>query len=104
MLPAKAEPDAQARFVVEELEPRLAQARAGQRAVFFVDAVHFVLAPFLFTPAECSRTSPFSHGVPHLRKFSLKSIPVPLKMTSMMGRRLIQFGKLNSCRPRFGPY
>jgi transposase len=29
------------------LEPRLAQARAGQRAVFFVDAAHFVLAPFL---------------------------------------------------------
>ena len=47
MLPAKADPDAQARFVVEELEPRLAQARAGQRAIFFVDAAHFVLAPFL---------------------------------------------------------
>jgi len=29
------------------LEPRLAQAHAGQRAVFFVDAAHFVLAPFL---------------------------------------------------------
>jgi transposase len=29
------------------LEPRLAQARAGQRAVFFVEAAHFVLAPFL---------------------------------------------------------
>jgi transposase len=47
MLPAKANPDAQAQFVVEELEPRLAQARAGQRAVFFVDAAHFVFAPFL---------------------------------------------------------
>lgn len=47
MLPAKAAPDAQARYLVEELEPRLAQARAGQRAVFFVDAAHFVLAPFL---------------------------------------------------------
>lgn len=32
---------------MDELEPRLAQARAGQRAVFFVDAAHFVLAPFL---------------------------------------------------------
>ena len=32
---------------MEELEPRLAQARAGQRAVFFVDAAHFVLAPCL---------------------------------------------------------
>lgn len=47
MLPAKADPDAQTRYLVEELEPRLAQARAGQRAVFFVDAAHFVLAPFL---------------------------------------------------------
>jgi transposase len=47
MLPAKADPDEQARYLVEELEPRLAQARAGQRAVFFVDAAHFVLAPFL---------------------------------------------------------
>lgn len=27
--------------------PRLEEARAGQRAVFFVDAAHFVLAPFL---------------------------------------------------------
>ena len=32
---------------MEELEPRLTQARVGQRAVFFVDAAHFVLAPFL---------------------------------------------------------
>jgi hypothetical protein len=47
MLPAKADPDAQARYLVDELEPRLAQARAGQHAVFFVDAAHFVLAPFL---------------------------------------------------------
>jgi transposase len=47
MLPAKANPEQQAQFLVEELEPRLAQARAGQRAVFFVDASHFVLAPFL---------------------------------------------------------
>src|SRR5262245_533025 len=47
MLPAKADPDRQVQFLVEELEPRLAQARAGQCAVFFVDAAHFVLAPFL---------------------------------------------------------
>jgi hypothetical protein len=45
MLPAKAAPDVQARFVGEELEPRLAQARVGPRTVFFVDAAHFVLAP-----------------------------------------------------------
>jgi transposase len=47
MLPAKADPDRQAGYLADELEPRLAQARAGQRAVFFVDAAHFVLAPFL---------------------------------------------------------
>jgi transposase len=47
MIPAKADPDAQAAYVQQELEPRLAEAQAGQRAVFFVDAAHFVLAPFL---------------------------------------------------------
>ena len=47
MLPAKADPDRQAAYLTQELEPRLAQAQAGQRAVFFVDAAHFVLAPFL---------------------------------------------------------
>jgi hypothetical protein len=47
MLPAKADPDRQAAYLTYELEPRLAQAQAGQRAVFFVDAAHFVLAPFL---------------------------------------------------------
>jgi len=31
----------------EELEPRLEEARAGGCAVYFVDASHFVLAPFL---------------------------------------------------------
>jgi transposase len=38
---------AQAEFLNAELEPRLRQARAGRRAVFFVDAAHFVWAPFL---------------------------------------------------------
>ena len=47
MLPAKADPDEQAEFKTDKLEPRLAEAQAGQRAVFFVDAAHFVLAPFL---------------------------------------------------------
>jgi transposase len=37
----------QARFLRQELEPALAQARAGRRAVYFVDAAHFVWAPFL---------------------------------------------------------
>src|SRR5512142_1557780 len=37
----------QATFVQEELEPRLKQARQGRRQVYFVDAAHFVFAPFL---------------------------------------------------------
>ena len=47
MIPAKADPEQQAVYLHQELEPRLAEAQAGQRAVFFVDAAHFVLAPFL---------------------------------------------------------
>ena len=34
-------------FLKTELEPRLAEARLGQRTVLFVDAAHFVLASFL---------------------------------------------------------
>ena len=41
-IPAKADPQAQARFLKGKLEPRLAESRAGQRHVFFVDAAHFV--------------------------------------------------------------
>jgi transposase len=37
----------QATFLDENLEPRLEQARQGQRQVYFVDAAHFVFAPFL---------------------------------------------------------
>jgi transposase len=37
----------QARFLDKELEPALEEARAGRAAVFFVDAAHFVWAPFL---------------------------------------------------------
>jgi transposase len=37
----------QATYVEEKREPRLEQARRGQRQVDFVDAAHFVLAPFL---------------------------------------------------------
>src|SRR5262249_25458713 len=37
----------QARFLDQELQPALQEARAGRRAVFFVDAAHFVWAPFL---------------------------------------------------------
>jgi transposase len=37
----------QANFLEEKLEPRLKQARQGLRQVYFVDAAHFVFAPFL---------------------------------------------------------
>jgi len=47
MLPAKADPEKQKAFLEQELQPRLAEAQAGKRAVLFVDAAHFVLAPFL---------------------------------------------------------
>lgn len=46
-IPAKADLEAQATFKTEQLEPRLAEAKAGQRLVFFLDAAHFVFAPFL---------------------------------------------------------
>lgn len=47
MVPAKADPEKQAVYRAETLEPRLREARAGQRLVYFVDAAHFVLQPFL---------------------------------------------------------
>ena len=46
-IPAKADVEAQETFKTQALEPRLAQAQAGQRRVFFMDAAHFVFAPFL---------------------------------------------------------
>ena len=47
MIPAKADPEKQAAYLAQEIEPRLAEAQAGKRAVFFMDAAHVVLAPFL---------------------------------------------------------
>lgn len=47
IIPAKADPDKQEEFKNKELEPRLEEAKQGKRAVFFVDAAHFVLAPFI---------------------------------------------------------
>jgi len=47
MLPAKADPEKQRKFLEQEIQPRLDEAQAGKRVVFFVDAAHFVLAPFL---------------------------------------------------------
>jgi transposase len=47
MLPAKADPDKQESFKKNKLEPVLAQAKNGEAVVYFMDAAHFVLAPFL---------------------------------------------------------
>ena len=47
MLPAKADPDKQKEFLEQEMQPRLDEAQAGKRVVLFMDAAHFVLAPFL---------------------------------------------------------
>jgi len=41
-MPAKADPAAQEAFTAEPLEPRLAEAQAGQRVVFCMDAAPFV--------------------------------------------------------------
>ena len=46
-LPAKADGEAQEACKTAALEPRLQEAQAGQRLVFFLDAAHFVFAPFL---------------------------------------------------------
>jgi transposase len=46
-IPAKANIEAQQKFHDEELQPRLEEAKAGKRIVYFVDAAHFVLGAFL---------------------------------------------------------
>ena len=47
MLPAKADPDQQKEFLEQEIQPRLDEAREEKRVVYFMDAAHFGLAPFL---------------------------------------------------------
>jgi transposase len=46
-IPAKADVGAQEDFKTGQLEPRLQEAESGKRVVFFMDAAHFVFAPFL---------------------------------------------------------
>lgn len=46
-IPAKADPEKQKAFLEEKLEPCLEEAKQGKRHVFFVDAAHFVMQPFL---------------------------------------------------------
>ena len=64
MIPAKADVQVQEAFHKHQLQPRLEEAKKGTRAVFFVDAAHFVFAPFLgilwcferlFVPAPAGR-------------------------------------------------
>jgi len=46
-IPAKADIAAQQEYHDTQLQPRLNEAKAGKREVFFVDAAHFVLGAFL---------------------------------------------------------
>ncbi len=46
-IPAKADTTEQQIFRENKLEPRLEEARQRKRTVFFIDAAHFVFAPFL---------------------------------------------------------
>lgn len=46
-IPAKADPKKQQEFLDEKLSPCLVEAQANKRHVFFIDAAHFVLQPFL---------------------------------------------------------
>jgi len=46
-VPCKADPAVQEAFKKKELEPRLEQAKAGERRVYFADAAHFVQSAFL---------------------------------------------------------
>lgn len=46
-IPAKADPVKQQMFLEEKLSPLLARAKAGECHLFFVDAAHFLLLPFV---------------------------------------------------------
>lgn len=46
-IPAKIDVEAQQKFHDEQLQPRLEEAKAGTRSVYFVDAAHFVMGAFL---------------------------------------------------------
>ena len=47
VIPGKADPQLQFDFFKSQLQPRLEEAAAGGRKVYFVDAAHFVLGSFL---------------------------------------------------------
>jgi transposase len=54
-MPAQAAPEEPEAFQAEQREPRLAEAQAGQRVVFFLDAAHCVYAPLLAWVWCCTR-------------------------------------------------
>ena len=47
ILPAKADVEQQEDFITQELAPRLDEAAQGKRAMYFVDAAHFVMGAFI---------------------------------------------------------
>jgi len=47
VVPSKADPEQQEAFKKKHLEPRLEEAKSNKRTVFFVDAAHFVLSPYI---------------------------------------------------------
>jgi transposase len=47
VIPSKADPEKQALFLNDSLEPLLAEEKQGKCKVFFVDAAHFVMGAFL---------------------------------------------------------
>lgn len=55
IVPAKADVEAQKKFIKEKLEPRLEEAQKKERAVFFVDAAHFVMGAFIGYLWSCVR-------------------------------------------------
>jgi len=46
-IPSKADPEEQEIYRINKLEPRIEEAKQGKRALFFVDAAHFVFGSFL---------------------------------------------------------
>jgi transposase len=56
-VPAKANPEAQRKWQAETLEPAIEEAEKGQYYLFFCDAAHFVLAPFICKVWSLTRKS-----------------------------------------------
>ncbi|PIU61843.1 MAG: hypothetical protein COS85_20170 [Armatimonadetes bacterium CG07_land_8_20_14_0_80_59_28] len=68
-VPAAAKPEEQEAFLVETLEPLIHEAQQGSRQLYFVDAAHFVLLPFL--GYLYSKTVRFLRGSSGRKRFSV---------------------------------